>query len=321
MKFVREDLDWIEEGKTNLDSNEIKHLYNSLWGTKPFIDPLNFGTADQEIQLKEVLHHITLTEVQQMLNRMKNKGAAGPDGILKKDVKRVELTEILRLLYNIIMIRAYQPTAWYVHRTTLIPKEGKNSDKASNYRPITLGSILASLYWGIITRKIIKAIEITPRQKGFVSEAGCFNNVRILSETMRQAKRKKGLVAVQIGVSKAFDTDPHDAIKAALRTKRLPNQVIRMVAESYVEVFTSIRNREDTIEIKLRRGVEQGDPMSPLLFNLIMEPMIKGLEALPGYRINNEIGLSVLAFADGIILTAATVAEARNLLTCGIIPK
>jgi hypothetical protein len=35
------------------------------------------------------------------------------------------------------------------------------------------------------------------RQKGFVHEAGCFNDVHIPNEVMRLAKKSKGLVAVQ----------------------------------------------------------------------------------------------------------------------------
>jgi hypothetical protein len=155
---------------------------------------------------------------------------------------------------------------------------------------------------------------ITPRQKGFTSEAGCFNNVHILSKLLQHSKVIEGLVAVQLDVSKAFDTIPHEAIGAALRKKGLPELVVRLVEDSYKDVHTIIKNKEDVIEIKLQRGVKQGDPLFPLLFNLVMEPMLTALKTQPGYNIGDGVSVSALAFADDIILTAKTVPQGSNLL-------
>jgi hypothetical protein len=61
-------------------------------------------------------------------------------------------------------------------------------------------------------------IKFVPWQKVFVNEAGCFNNVHILNKILRAAK-KKGLVAVQPDISKAFDTIPHKVTGDALWKK------------------------------------------------------------------------------------------------------
>lgn len=155
---------------------------------------------------------------------------------------------------------------------------------------------------------------MTPRQKGFTSEAGCFNNVHILSELLKRSKVSEGLVAVQLDVSKAFDTIPNEIIGGVLRKKGLSELVVGLVVDSYKDVHTIIKNKEDRIEIKLQRGVKQGDPLSPLLFNPVMEPMLQALESQPGYKIGDEVGISVLAFADDIILTAKTTSKASHLL-------
>jgi hypothetical protein len=43
-----------------------------------------------------------------------------------------------------------------------------------------------------------------------VSEAGCFNNVHALAELLRLAKARTGMVLIQLDISKAFDTIPHE---------------------------------------------------------------------------------------------------------------
>lgn len=261
-----------------------------------------------------VLSPISHKNLKDRVARTKTNVAAGPDGLTKQDVCSRASMEVLRLWFNIIMIRSYQPEAWGTNRTTLLPKEGQDKSQATNYRPITISSILARLYWGIVDQKLRDCVTMTPRQKGFTSEAGCFNNVHILSELLKRSKVSEGLVAVQLDVSKAFDTIPNEIIGGVLRKKGLSELVVGLVVDSYKDVHTIIKNKEDRIEIKLQRRVKQGDPLSPLLFNPVMEPMLQALESQPGYKIGDEAGISVLAFADDIILTAKTTPKASHLL-------
>jgi hypothetical protein len=75
---------------------------------------------------------------------------------------------------------------------------GDNGRAADSYRPVTIGSLLSGKYWGIFDPKVHNSISFTPRQKGFVNDAGCFNDVHILNELMNLGKNGPGLVAVQL---------------------------------------------------------------------------------------------------------------------------
>jgi hypothetical protein len=130
--------------------------------------------------------------------------------------------EILRFFFNFITACGQQPTPWKSH-TTLLLKQGKDPSRVENYRPVTIGSLLSRIYWGIFDQKLRAVVRFTPRQKGFVDEAGCFNDVHILNETLKLAKKTTGVVVVQLDISKAFDTVPHEAIEKALRTKETPH--------------------------------------------------------------------------------------------------
>jgi hypothetical protein len=113
-----------------------------------------------------------------------------------------------------------------------------------------------------VDKKLREVISFSPRQKGFVHEAGCFNNVHILNEIIRAAKRKNGLVAIQLDIAKAFDTVPHKAVEAALKRLGLPMGARESIMNSYKGLTTSIEYAGSKIQVPLLRGVK-GTPSHP----------------------------------------------------------
>ena len=67
-----------------------------------------------------------------------------------------------------------------------------------------IGSILSRLYWGIIDYRLRERLSFSPRQKGFVHESGCFNNVHIVNEILRAAKAQTEITVVQLDIAKGL---------------------------------------------------------------------------------------------------------------------
>jgi hypothetical protein len=120
--------------------------------------------------------------------------------------------------------------------------------------------------------------------------------------------------AVFLDISKAFDTIPHAVIPDAVRRKGLPEHFIRLVNNSYKSMNTTIKQGKNEIPITIRRGVKQGDPLSPFIYNCITEPLLITLEDHPGYQITQSIKVSLLAFADDLLLTVNSIEQVTNLL-------
>jgi hypothetical protein len=58
----------------------------------------------------------------------------------------------------------------------------------------------------------------------------------------------------------------------------------------------------------MRRGVRQGDPLSGLLFNYVMDAVLSRLDPEMGVKLSPSIILNHLAFADDVALIAESAA-------------
>lgn len=140
----------------------------------------------------------------------------------------------------------------------------------------------------------------------------------MLNGTLSRIKAANGGVITVVDIAKAFDTVPHGAIEKCLAAKGVPETLINIIKDMYTNSRTTIRAKDNKkVEIKLSRGVKQGDPLSPLIFNLIMDPLIAEIDnTTSGVDILDE-NVSILAFADDMVLIGKDVKTAQQQLKKG----
>ncbi|GLD64747.1 uncharacterized protein AKAME5_002927600 [Lates japonicus] len=75
------------------------------------------------------------------------------------------------------------------------------------------------------------------------------------------------------------------------------------MSDAYDDCTTVLRTKHgDTDRIHSKVGVKQGDPLSPLLFNLALDPLLYMLEDKGvGFKVGDQ-SLTALAFADDLVL-------------------
>ena len=197
----------------------------------------------------------------------------------------------------------------------MIPKPGKDPRDPGNWRPITIGSLLGRLFSGAIDSRLRQSVTISERQKGFKNENGCRHNIAILGSTLASMKGGRGGVLTIVDVSKAFDTVPHAALDPTLAMKGIPRKAREYIKKMYENCSTSIRTKEGgSMQITLKRGVKQGDPLSPLLFNIIMDPIIEAINGTSQGVSLEGANVAILAFADDIVLVGKDREEASKQL-------
>lgn len=92
---------------------------------------------------------------------------------------------------------------------------------------------------------------------------------------------------------------------------------LNVVRDIYTGSTTRVKiGKTQTDVVECRRGVKQGCPLSPNLFNLAMEQLVSGLDSDDnlGYDIEGGDKVAVLAYADNLCLMASSSEQLQRML-------
>lgn len=245
--------------------------------------------------------------------RKLNESAAGPDGINRKDLRRMNHSELLAIL-NLIWGTCLLPPILRANRTVLLPKSGDLKDP-KNWRPITISSRLLRLLQQIISKRLEKNLPLAYSQRGFTSQDGVLINNTVLQATIKTYRTNgQPLIVLSLDLAKAFDRVTIESITNALRKRGLDQHTIKYILANYTAITTVLEcHGIRTNQICLLRGTKQGDPMSGFLFNLIIDDLLILLEKHPGVKIG-ESTTKALAFADDIVMLATDIHAMEEMI-------
>lgn len=260
----------------------------------------------------DISHPITLTEVIQVVKDM-SESAAGPDGLGREEIRRAKSVD-LQAVFNIIWGMKRLTPLLKTNRTVLLPKSGDLKDP-KNWRPITISCRLLRLLQQIITKRLENVVKLSHTQQGFTRKDGTLINNVILQTVIKRCRRKgKPLIVMSIDLAKAFDRVNLTSIIDALRQQAVDEHTIAYVQANYEGITTVLECQgEKSNPIPILRGTKQGDPMSGLLFNIVINDLLRQLQDLPGVKLD-EANVSVLAFADDIVLLSEDVQSMESKL-------
>ena len=226
-------------------------------------------------------------EVARSLRAMKD-GAPGPDQITKERLLLLPVTQ-LTCRFNIWLLLGVAPDSFRNGVTVLIPKSGDAVEPAQ-FRPITIGPILCRLFHRILAQRIEASYSISERQKAFRKGDGIADNTYILRCVLADRKARCQPISVAfLDIAKAFDSVSHESLFLASSNAGIPEPLVVYIRSLYAGSRTRLRVSDGlSDEIMIKRGVRQGDPLSPVLFNAIIDMCIQHIDPNIGVPVGDQ---------------------------------
>ncbi|WOL01716.1 hypothetical protein Cni_G10434 [Canna indica] len=211
----------------------------------------------------------------------------------------------------------------------LIPKhEGAN--EVREFRPISLEHSIIRIFSKLLTRRLKPFMDnmISTTQGAFTSGRSSLDSYLSVHETIWAChKRNEDDFLIKVDFQKAFDSISWEFILQMLRARGFPSRWIEWMQHLLCTDSSLLINGEEGNFFHHRRGVRQGNPLSPYLFNLAIDCLsallVKAtandsIEGVLGHHVPGGVTHSL--FADDLVLFSINKMDSlhnlRMLLRC-----
>lgn len=254
-----------------------------------------------------------ITEDEILAAELDCESAAGPDGISVKEWQKVP-TATRKLMYNVILLQGKLEEKLSMARTVFIPK-GQGDLNPGQFRPLSITSVVVRQLHKILGKRFQKLHKFDERQRAFINCDGTIENLSILTTVIADAKvSKKEVHIATLDIKKAFDSVPHALVIDTIKKLGCPGPFIEYINRLYINAKTIFQYNGDETQVDIGRGVLQGDPISPLMFNAVMDRALRQIDPDVGYTINGRL-FNCIAYADDIVLISSTKLGMQKILT------
>jgi exonuclease III len=280
--------------------------------------------ADQVLSTEDCGTHgrvsFSFKEVDHTIKSMTRGKSPGHDGLSIEHLvyAGVHLPRVLKMFFNLCISHGHLPEN--LMKTIVVPisknRTGNASD-GSNYRPISLATIVAKVLDGLLDNLLAKHIKTQDAQFGFKPGLSTESAVLCLKHTVKYyVEGKTPVIACFLDLSKAFDTVSYEVLWNKMeKGTSTPRGVINLLRYWYAKQTNQVRWAGALSDVyRLECGVRQGGLTSPRLFNLYMDELIDGLSStgigcsIGGTMVNN------ISYADDMVLLCPSTSALVKLL-------
>lgn len=300
------------------DSKCIADMFRDHFTVTSPLGPSRSVTVDG-CHGQEIITRITAQDVKKVITSMSRGKSPGHDSLSIEHLKCAgdHLPRVLAMFYKVCIGHSYLPAE--MMRAVVVPivksKTGDIGDH-NNYRPISLATIVAKVFDGLLSTQLDKYMKIHDNQFGFKSGVSTEAAILCLKQTVKYyTDRSTPIYACFLDLSKAFDLVSYDILWKKMHDLSIPEELVYIFKYWYLNQDNVVRWSNALSEpYRLECGVRQGGRTSPKLFNCYVNALIEDLSSTRvGCHIDG-VCLNNISYADDMVLLGASVCGLTRLL-------
>ncbi|CAH2300847.1 Hypothetical predicted protein [Pelobates cultripes] len=275
-----------------------------------------------DLSFDELVSKITIEEVTESIQQQNKCKSPGPDGLTAEfyqqfcDLLAPHLTEV----FNESLAQGLLPPSMRTSALILLSKPNVlDTADVGNWRPISLLNVDRKVLAKILMKRVqgLARRVLSTSQYCSIEGRTVFDAVFEVREALEKCRDgERGIYLLALDQSKAFDRVDHRYLWSVLRKYGLPGKLVNWIITLYrgAESFALVNGWRGRT-FRIRSGVRQGCPLSPLLYVFAVDPFIRRVEAgtLQGVARAPERPLRVVAYADDISIVVSNTREATEV--------
>jgi hypothetical protein len=220
---------------------------------------------------------ILTSEVEQAVRSLRSRRAPGPDRISSEMVKYGidMLAQPLTTIFNEWLTQETVPDEVPDSIVKLIFKKG-SALQIQNYRPIALLSVVYKTFTKVLERRMEKTLDanLSREQAGFRKSFSTTEHILTVEEMIQRSREyPMPLYLAFVDYEKGFDSVEFSSVWNALDCHGVPQPIVNTIRSIYRKAVVKLRITGEDVEINVRRGVRQGDTISPKLFAACLDKL------------------------------------------------
>lgn len=253
------------------------------------------------------------TEVVTAIRKLKNNKAPGSD-LMCAELIKYGNEPMYNALHKIIC-KVWQsetmPKEWNIGVICPVYKKGDKLE-CSNYRGISLLCSAYKVLTNILHRRVEQIAEeaLGEYQCGFRKGRGTTDQLFVVTQAAEKCiEYNIDMHCIFIDFKQAFDSVNRNTIKNALILQGIPKKITQLILMTLENTTAKVALQNKQSEtFKITTGVRQGDALSAVIFNLIINQALSKIDEISH---NNTIltkSVQLCGYADDLIL----IARSRN---------
>ena len=251
--------------------------------------------------------------VGKVIDNLKKGKAAGLDSLSAEHIiySHPILPSILAKLFNLMVNYCYVPVGFRNSYTVPLVKRKDYMAKrlsCDDFRGIAISSILSKCFEYCLLEKYSNYFVSEDNQFGFKKKLSCNHAIFVARKTIEQIVAGGDTANVcALDISKAFDRVNHHALFIKLMKRKLPVNILEILVLWLGNCNTCVKwDQYFSRSFMLRAGVRQGSVLSPVLFAIYINDVIK--------QCSNCIYGKIIVYADDILLISRSLVGLQKML-------